>query len=100
LAHTDRQVLDERLQAFIDQGPLTVYVYRPDKAQRAAHTLKSNGATFGARSSSELCRRLDGLLREGRLDAAPELVGLAEDEWKRVREALAAARRAGALDAR
>src|ERR671922_471172 len=28
--HADRQLLDHRLQAFIDQGPLTVYVYRPE----------------------------------------------------------------------
>ena len=32
MAHADRQVLDQRLQAFIDQGPLTVYVNRPDGA--------------------------------------------------------------------
>src|SRR4051812_50092104 len=30
VAHADRQLLDHRLQAFIDQGPLTVYVYRPE----------------------------------------------------------------------
>src|SRR5215216_2669193 len=28
VAHADRQLLDHRLQAFIDQGPLTVYVYQ------------------------------------------------------------------------
>jgi PAS domain-containing protein len=32
VAHADRQVLDQRLQAFIDRGPLTVYVNRPDRA--------------------------------------------------------------------
>src|ERR671922_128603 len=30
VAHADRQLLDHRLQAFIDQGPLTVYVYQPE----------------------------------------------------------------------
>src|SRR5215211_7039607 len=30
VAHADRQLLDHRLQAFIEQGPLTVYVYRPE----------------------------------------------------------------------
>src|SRR5919109_485511 len=30
VAHADQQLLDHRLQAFIDQGPLTVYVYRPE----------------------------------------------------------------------
>jgi hypothetical protein len=32
VAHADRQLLDDRLQEFIDQGPLTVYVNRPDRA--------------------------------------------------------------------
>jgi PAS domain-containing protein len=31
LAHADPQLLDERLLAFIDQGPLTVYTNRPDE---------------------------------------------------------------------
>ena len=30
VAQADQQLLDHRLQAFIDQGPLTVYVYRPE----------------------------------------------------------------------
>src|SRR5215211_5654853 len=30
VADADCQLLDHRLQAFIDQGPLTVYVYRPE----------------------------------------------------------------------
>jgi PAS domain S-box-containing protein len=32
VAHTDRQLLDDRLLAFIDRGPLTVYVNRADEA--------------------------------------------------------------------
>jgi HPt (histidine-containing phosphotransfer) domain-containing protein len=61
-------------------------------ARRAAHTLKSNGATFGAQSFAELCRELETLGREGELDAASELLGRADQEWERVREALGAAR--------
>jgi PAS domain S-box-containing protein len=71
-----------------------------DAARRAAHTLKSNGATFGAQPFAELCRELENLGREGELDAAPELLGRANEEWERVRQALAAARRGGALDER
>jgi HPt (histidine-containing phosphotransfer) domain-containing protein len=71
-----------------------------DAARRAAHTLKSNGATFGAQPFAELCRELENLGREGRLDAAPELLGRADEEWERVREALVATRREGALDGR
>jgi PAS domain S-box-containing protein len=68
-----------------------------DAARRAAHTLKSNGATFGAQPFADLCRQLENLGREGQLDAAPELLGRADEEWERVRIALAAARRGGAL---
>jgi PAS domain S-box-containing protein len=71
-----------------------------DTARRAAHTLKSNGATFGAGPFAELCRKLEELGRAGDLDGAPELLARAEEEWARVREALAAARPAGALDER
>jgi PAS domain S-box-containing protein len=71
-----------------------------DAARRAAHTLKSNGATFGAQPFAELCRELENLGREGRLDAAPELLGRADEEWERVREALVATRQEGALDGR
>jgi PAS domain S-box-containing protein len=71
-----------------------------DAARRAAHTLKSNGATFGAQPFAELCRELENLGREGQLDAAPELLGRADEEWERVREALVAARRGGPLDER
>jgi CheY-like chemotaxis protein len=71
-----------------------------DAARRSAHTLKSNAATFGAQPFAELCRELENFGREGQLDAAPELLGRADEEWERVREALVAARRGGALDER
>jgi HPt (histidine-containing phosphotransfer) domain-containing protein len=63
-----------------------------ETARRVAHTLKSNGATFGAQPFSELCRELEALGRSGELDAAPALLQRAEEEWGRVREALGAAR--------
>jgi CheY-like chemotaxis protein/HPt (histidine-containing phosphotransfer) domain-containing protein len=71
-----------------------------DAARRAAHTLKSNGATFGAQPFAHLCRQLENLGREGQLDAAPELLRLADEEWERVGDALLSARRGGALDER
>jgi PAS domain S-box-containing protein len=62
-----------------------------EEARRAAHTLKSNGATFGALSFSVLCRELETLGRHGELEAAPALLERAEEEWLRVRQALAPA---------
>jgi PAS domain S-box-containing protein len=71
-----------------------------EAARRAAHTLKSNGATFGARPFADLCRQLEDLGREGQLDAAPRLLKRADEEWERVRDALASARREEVLDER
>jgi HPt (histidine-containing phosphotransfer) domain-containing protein len=99
-----RGAVAELVDTFLEDAPaqmaaLRDAVERDDAgaAHRAAHTLKSNGAMFGARPFSELCRRLEALGREGRLDAAPELVAHAEREWERVGEALSAAGRRGPL---
>jgi HPt (histidine-containing phosphotransfer) domain-containing protein len=67
-------------------------------ARRTAHTLKSSGATFGARPFAELCRELEALAREGRLDAAAALLDRADQEWERARSALSTARTAGGVD--
>jgi PAS domain S-box-containing protein len=60
----------------------------PEETRRVAHTLKSNGATFGARPFADLCRELEALGRQARLGTAPELVTQAEEEWRRVQKAL------------
>jgi PAS domain S-box-containing protein len=94
-----REAVAELVDAFLDDGAgqmatLRGAIERGDDAEalRAAHTLKSNGATFGAQPFSELCRELEALGRRGELDAAPALVEQAEDEWTRVRDALGAVR--------
>jgi PAS domain S-box-containing protein len=66
-------------------------------AGRTAHTLKSNGATFGAQSFEGLCRKIEAAARKGELEDAPELLARVDGDWTRVREALVAAR-AGAFD--
>jgi HPt (histidine-containing phosphotransfer) domain-containing protein len=63
-----------------------------DEAQRAAHTLKSSGATFGAEDFSELCRELEARAKDGRLEGAEQLVDRIDGEYARVQEALAALR--------
>ena len=64
-----------------------------DALRRTAHTLKSNGATFGAEELSRLCRELEELGAAGRTEGAAELVMRVEAEYERVRTGLAAARR-------
>ena len=56
--------------------------------RRAAHTLKSNGATFGATRFSELCRELELQAQAGDLTGASELAGRIETEYAAVAEEL------------
>jgi HPt (histidine-containing phosphotransfer) domain-containing protein len=67
-------------------------------ARRTAHTLKASGATFGARRFAALCRELEALAREGRLDAAAALLDRADQEWERAHSALSTARPARGVD--
>jgi PAS domain S-box-containing protein len=90
-----RQAVAELLETFLEDAAALMETLRAaverrdaEELQRAAHTLKSNGATFGARSFSLLCRELETLGRQGELDATPALLERAEDDWRRVREAL------------
>src|SRR3954454_23316683 len=57
-------------------------------ARRTSHTLKASGATFGARPFAELCRELEALAREGRLDAAAALLDRADEAWEQAHFAL------------
>jgi PAS domain S-box-containing protein len=66
-----------------------------EEVRRAAHTLKSNGATFGATSLSELSRQLESLARSGIPEGAAELLGQIDAEFERVRTALEAVRERG-----
>jgi HPt (histidine-containing phosphotransfer) domain-containing protein len=56
--------------------------------RRAAHTLKSNSASFGAVTLAELARELEMLGKEGRLAGAAEKVAQAAAEYQRVQQAL------------
>ena len=60
--------------------------------RRAAHTLKSNGQTFGAAEFSELCRELEQRAKNGELEGAAGLVERIEDEYRALEQALAALR--------
>jgi CheY-like chemotaxis protein len=64
----------------------------PESLRRAAHTLKSNAATFGAAQLSELARRIERLAEEASTTGASELVAEAEREHERARPVLEAER--------
>ena len=86
------EFLGELVGTFLDDAPAQLTTLRgafergdAEEARRAAHTLKSNGATFGAEGFSELCRQLEEKAKAGDwLADGAELVGRAEAEYARV----------------
>jgi HPt (histidine-containing phosphotransfer) domain-containing protein len=77
--------LDELLPTFLEDSRELVHTMRRalgekdvDTFRRAAHSLKSNAASFGAVTLSTLARDLEALAKSGSLDgAAPRLERLA-----------------------
>jgi PAS domain S-box-containing protein len=91
----DGDLLAELIETFLREVPLlldgarrALQLGQPDEVRRAAHTLKSNGATIGAIGFSELSRRLESLARSGTLEGAADLVARLEAEYETVRIAL------------
>jgi PAS domain S-box-containing protein len=89
------EFLREVIDAFLADAPDQIATLRRSLAEqsteelrRAAHTLKSNGATLGALEFAELCRTLEQRAKDGELDGAPELVDRIEQEYGRLQEAL------------
>jgi two-component system, sensor histidine kinase and response regulator len=85
----------ELIDAFLEDAPTQLTALRSaleqgdaETARRAAHTLKSNAATFGASSLADVCRELEAAAARGELDGAGGLLEQAELEWERARETL------------
>ncbi len=74
------RLLDEARQA-LEQGQAA-------DLRRAAHTLKSTSATFGAVVLSAVARELEYLVRDGVLEGAAGLIVRAEAEFARAKAAL------------
>jgi CheY-like chemotaxis protein/HPt (histidine-containing phosphotransfer) domain-containing protein len=93
------EFLGEVIDAFVADAPELLATLRRSLAEqtsedlrRAAHTLKSNGATLGAREFAELCRTLEQRAKAGELDGASELVDAIEQKYAPLRDALTALR--------
>jgi CheY-like chemotaxis protein/HPt (histidine-containing phosphotransfer) domain-containing protein len=91
--------LGEVIDAFLADAPALVATLRSsldegnaEELRRAAHTLKSNGATLGAAEFAELCRTLEHQAKSGELEGASELVDRIGQEYVSLEEALAALR--------
>ncbi|MFN7953488.1 MAG: response regulator [bacterium] len=88
-------VLARAIGSYLDTTPRLLEALLRAAEQRdaqgvaySAHTLKSSSAFLGARRLSALCRELEILGREGRVDDALGIAERAEKEFERVRHAL------------
>jgi PAS domain S-box-containing protein len=93
------EFLGEVIDAFLADAPGLLATLRhsveargTEELRRAAHTLKSNGATLGAEQFAELCRTLEQRAKTGELEGVSELVDGIEQEYRPLEEALSALR--------
>jgi PAS domain S-box-containing protein len=91
--------LGEVIDAFLGDAPELLATLRRsldgqnnEELRRAAHTLKSNGATLGAEQFAELCRALEQRAKNGELEGAEELVERIDTEYRPLEQALSALR--------
>jgi CheY-like chemotaxis protein len=93
------EFLGEVISAFLADAPGLIATLRrsldnggTEELRRAAHTLKSNGATLGAAGFAELCRDLEHRAKAGELDGAADLVDRIEQDYAPLEEALSTLR--------
>jgi HPt (histidine-containing phosphotransfer) domain-containing protein len=91
----DREFLGELLQAYFDDSPrllesmhVALAAGNADQFRRAAHSLKSNSASFGAMTLSRMAKGLEDMGKAGTLDGAARDIAAAEAEYARVATAL------------
>jgi PAS domain S-box-containing protein len=91
--------VDEVIDTFLADVPTLLATLRHSletgdaaEVRRAAHTLKSNGATLGATDFAEVCRILEQQAKDGRLEEAPGLLERIEEERGSLERALEAVR--------
>ena len=92
--------LEDLIDTFLEDGPLLLqdldqFVNNQDAegVRRIAHSLKSNGADFGALAFSNLCKELELQAKSGALDNAANLSAQIGDEYEKVEYALKNIRR-------
>ena len=87
--------IDEMVDAFLEEG--VQFVADLDRAiadqdverfRRAAHSLKSNAATFGAMKLSGLAKELEEMARDGQLKGAAEKLKPVSDAFSKAEQGL------------
>jgi CheY-like chemotaxis protein len=96
--------LVELIDSFFEDAPhllaeLNQFIEAGDPAgvRRVAHSLKSNGADFGATTFSNLCKELEMMGKSGEIAGAADLAARIVAEYGKVEVALAAVRREGRI---
>jgi len=94
----DADFMAELLQTFFDDAPQLLVQMREaltagdaEVLRRAAHSLKSNSASFGAMGLSRMCKELEDMGKAGAFDGVAERIAQVEVEYVRVTSALQAA---------
>ena len=95
LVGNDREMFAEMLTAYFEDAPgfiaeldAALVQGNADRMRIAAHSLKSNSASFGALVLAEQCRALEGLAKAGQLEGTAERIAEIKEEYERTREAL------------
>ncbi|MDQ3993282.1 MAG: PAS domain S-box protein, partial [Actinomycetota bacterium] len=96
----DAAFVGELIDTFLADAPALLATLRrsqeqkdADAVRRAAHTLKSNGRTFGATALAGLCEELELAAKTGAVVPTEELVTQVEELFPHVKAALEAERR-------
>jgi HPt (histidine-containing phosphotransfer) domain-containing protein len=96
----DETFLAELIDTFIGEAPQMLADMRQsveegdaELLQRAAHSFKSNSAEFGAMALSDLCRELEKMGKNGKLEGVTEKINRIETEYEPVKAALKALQR-------
>ena len=91
----DEAFLAEMIDTFLADAPKMLAEARQSfergdapTLRRAAHSLKSNSAEFGAKRLSELCRELEMMGKAGEFDGAGDKLAQADVEYAQVKAAL------------
>jgi signal transduction histidine kinase/DNA-binding response OmpR family regulator/HPt (histidine-containing phosphotransfer) domain-containing protein len=99
------EFLVELIDSFLEEAPkllaeMQQFLGIADAAgvRRIAHSLKSNGADFGATVFSALCKELENLSKNGSLEGAAELVGKIQRDYPNVEAALKWVRQQGKVE--
>ncbi len=102
LLGNDPAMMGEMMGEFFEDAPRfitemhsAVQRGRTDELHRAAHSFKSNSASFGALALAERCRALEAMGRAGTCEGAAECIAAIEKEYALAKEELEAIRASG-----